>query len=150
MGRRPRWIITRDTQDGTFRDVRANGLFFVHKQTHTLCDDFKIVVVLLLIVLVLPSTIMGFYTELLRRGAVLVGLATVLAATPTPYSPPIVNLGYSQYEGTTLSSGVNQYLGMRYAAPPLGELRFRAPAEPLTTSGIQSATAVRFSPLAHL
>lgn len=55
---------------------------------------------------------------------------------------PIVDLGYSQYQGTTLSSGVNQYLGMRFAAPPVGDLRFRAPAEPLETTGLQNATAV--------
>jgi hypothetical protein len=57
--------------------------------------------------------------------------------------PPVVDLGYSKYQGITLGSGVNQYLGIRYAAPPLGDLRFRAPAEPVTTSGIQNATVVR-------
>lgn len=31
---------------------------------------------------------------------------------------PLVDLGYAQYEGTTLNTGVNQFLGMRYAAPP--------------------------------
>ncbi|KFZ18670.1 hypothetical protein V501_01087 [Pseudogymnoascus sp. VKM F-4519 (FW-2642)] len=55
---------------------------------------------------------------------------------------PVVDLGYSQYEGTALSSGVDQYLGMRFAAPPLGNLRFKAPAEPLTATGIQIATEV--------
>ncbi|OBT46873.1 hypothetical protein VE00_01912 [Pseudogymnoascus sp. WSF 3629] len=56
---------------------------------------------------------------------------------------PVVDLGYSQYEGTTLSSGVNQYLGMRFAAPPLGNLRFRAPQEPAATTGIQEAKTLR-------
>ncbi len=55
---------------------------------------------------------------------------------------PTVDLGYSQYQGKALSSGVNQYLGMRFAAPPVGDLRFRAPAEPLGTTGLQNATAV--------
>ena len=35
-------------------------------------------------------------------------------------SSAYVDLGYSQYQGTVLSSGINQYLGIRYAAPPLG------------------------------
>jgi hypothetical protein len=55
---------------------------------------------------------------------------------------PIVDLGYSQYQGKTLSSGVNEYLGMRFAAPPVGDLRFRAPAEPLETTGLQNAKTV--------
>ena len=87
---------------------------------------------------------MGLHSDFLRQVVVLIGLATSLAATPTPSGPPIVNLGYSQYEGKTLGSGINQYLGIRYAAPPLAELRFKAPAEPVTTSGIQTATAVRW------
>lgn len=72
-------------------------------------------------------------------------LLTETAATPIfPRSdaPPIVNLGYSQYEGTTLSSKVNQYLGLRFAAPPVGNLRFRAPQDPVATTGIQEAKTV--------
>ncbi len=30
-----------------------------------------------------------------------------------------VDLGYAQYQGTHLSIGVNQFLSMRYAAPPM-------------------------------
>jgi hypothetical protein len=55
---------------------------------------------------------------------------------PTHHSyPPIdVDLGYTQYEGSILPSGINQWLGMRYAAPPLGELRFKAPQDPPNSS----------------
>ncbi|KAH6666303.1 triacylglycerol lipase-like protein [Halenospora varia] len=55
----------------------------------------------------------------------------------------MVDLGYSKYMGTTLDSGVNQYLGMRYAAPPIGDLRFRAPSLPLDVVEIQGATAFK-------
>jgi hypothetical protein len=68
--------------------------------------------------------------------ALVFGLTTAVTAIPT-----VVDLGYSQYQGTTLSSGVNQYLSIRFAAPPLGDLRFRAPAAPLITNGIQFPTA---------
>jgi hypothetical protein len=69
-------------------------------------------------------------------------------AVATPLWPrisdtqPIVKLGYAQYQGKTLSSGVNQYLGMRFAAPPIGDLRFRAPTSPLPGAGVQNATSV--------
>lgn len=58
------------------------------------------------------------------------------------HTAPVVDLGYSKYQGIALESGVNEYLGMRFAAPPLGDLRFRAPVEPLTTVGVQNATKV--------
>ncbi|KAJ5558161.1 CAZyme family CE10 [Penicillium sp. DV-2018c] len=51
----------------------------------------------------------------------------------------VVDLGYSSYEGRTLSNGVTQWLGMRYAAPPVGNLRFAAPQDPLFVEGVQQA-----------
>ncbi|KAN0117185.1 alpha/beta-hydrolase [Hyaloscypha variabilis] len=52
---------------------------------------------------------------------------------------PIVDLSYSKYEGTALPGGVTQWLGIRYAAPPLGPLRFAAPINPVYNSTIQKA-----------
>lgn len=60
-------------------------------------------------------------------------------------SGPIVDLGYSQYKGTQLPNGVSQWLGIRYAAPPLGDLRFRAPQDPIRTKDLQDASKVSFS-----
>jgi carboxylesterase type B len=54
----------------------------------------------------------------------------------------VVDLGYARYEGQTLSTGVTQWLGMRFAAPPLGDLRFAAPQDPLSVEGIQQAIEV--------
>lgn len=45
-----------------------------------------------------------------------------------------VDLGYTQYKGIRTPNGIDKWLGMRYAAPPLGDLRFRAPQDPLAAS----------------
>ena len=55
---------------------------------------------------------------------------------------PLVDLGYAQYEGTALNTGVNQFLGIRYAAPPVDDLRWRAPHTPPRQDGIQKAQQV--------
>ncbi|KAL2869952.1 putative triacylglycerol lipase [Aspergillus lucknowensis] len=54
--------------------------------------------------------------------------------------PLVVDLGYAQYRGHALSNGVAQWLGIRYAAPPLGSLRFSAPQDPDEVDGIQDAS----------
>ncbi|OAA50810.1 Carboxylesterase, type B [Beauveria brongniartii RCEF 3172] len=53
--------------------------------------------------------------------------------------PSIVTLPYAKYNGLVLSNGVTQWLGMRYAAPPIGDRRFRPPEEPLSETRIQEA-----------
>ncbi|KAL8688892.1 MAG: hypothetical protein Q9218_005309 [Villophora microphyllina] len=66
------------------------------------------------------------------------GLHVHHAPESTPVNP-IVDLGYTRYQGSN-SSGVAQWLGMRYAAVPTGKLRFAAPAPPPRQDGVQSAT----------
>lgn len=58
---------------------------------------------------------------------------------------PIVNLTYTSYEGIRFSNRVNAFLGMRYAAPPLGDLRWRAPIEPRRTATVEKAD--QFGPI---
>ncbi|KAE9363403.1 triacylglycerol lipase-like protein [Stipitochalara longipes BDJ] len=65
-----------------------------------------------------------------------------------------VDLGYSKYQGADAANGVSQWLGIRYAAPPIGNLRFRAPADPLSNDTLQVADThgplCRFSPSTSL
>lgn len=88
-------------------------------------------------------------------------LALAKLAVAANDSAPVVDLGYSQYQGAFDSStNVSYFFGIRYAQPPtgehtvrfirlasahndarsLGELRWRAPQTPTTTAGVQQAT----------
>ncbi|EJU04779.1 alpha/beta-hydrolase [Dacryopinax primogenitus] len=52
---------------------------------------------------------------------------------------PLVKLNYITYRGVARSTGVTEWLGIRYAAPPLGELRWRAPQAPLNNETVIEA-----------
>ncbi|KAJ3754100.1 Alpha/Beta hydrolase protein [Lentinula raphanica] len=68
--------------------------------------------------------------------------ATATYSRSTNGSVPVIDLGYAQYQGAFDSTNnLTNYLGMRYAAPPLGNLRWQAPQSPASNdSGIQQAT----------
>ncbi|KAK0123832.1 hypothetical protein ONS95_008826 [Cadophora gregata] len=53
---------------------------------------------------------------------------------------PLVDLTYARYQGQTLQNGVNQWLSVRFAAPPTGTRRFSAPQPPLAENSTQDAT----------
>jgi hypothetical protein len=84
--------------------------------------------------------------KLLARGIYLAAIANALAvghsSRDSEPGSPIIDLGYSKYRGVRLPGGVDQYLWMRYAQPPVGELRFRAPREPEYKHEEQDASQV--------
>ncbi|KAM3557818.1 hypothetical protein MY1884_004327 [Beauveria asiatica] len=56
-------------------------------------------------------------------------------------SAPLILLDYATYRGSRASgAGVDQFLGMRFAKPPLNDLRFRAPEEPVHEDLVQDAS----------
>ncbi|KAH8882565.1 carboxylesterase [Thozetella sp. PMI_491] len=58
---------------------------------------------------------------------------------------PLVDLGYTKLQGVAEQIGVTQWLGVRFAAPPLGQLRFAAPVDPQPTTDVVDAT--KFQPI---
>ena len=54
----------------------------------------------------------------------------------------LVDLSYTKLQGAAQEIGVTQWLGVRFAAPPLGSLRFAAPQDPPSTTSVVDATKV--------
>jgi acetylcholinesterase len=84
------------------------------------------------------------WTTYLRLAAITAGLPCSKSAPINESQPasPRVDLEYASYTGTTLENGVHQFLGMRYAAPPIGNNRFRRAQDPLNETSVVSAMKV--------
>lgn len=76
---------------------------------------------------------------------------TTLPPRPAQLLGPEIDLGYSKIQGLSYPNGISQWLGVRYAQPPLGDLRFAAPQNVTANSTTQMATQVRspFSACSH-
>lgn len=70
------------------------------------------------------------------------------SSSTTPAGTKSINLdvdvGYSRYQGSNGPQGVSQWLGIRYAAAPVGDLRFRAPQDPVADGKKYVANTVSF------
>ncbi|KAK2061522.1 carboxylesterase [Colletotrichum caudatum] len=56
---------------------------------------------------------------------------------------PFVDLGYTTLQGVAEPGGATRWLGVRYAAAPLGKLRFAAPEDPPSTTEMVDASKFR-------
>ncbi|TDP82133.1 para-nitrobenzyl esterase [Aquabacterium commune] len=69
-------------------------------------------------------------------------LAVLLAlASSVTQASPIVTTRDGTVQGNT-ENGVNQFLGLPFAAPPVGELRWRPPQPPIAWQGVRGATTL--------
>ena len=57
----------------------------------------------------------------------------------------IVDVDYARYRGVAMENGVTEWLGLRFAAPPLGDKRFARPKDPLPENEVTEAQS--FGPL---
>ena len=77
--------------------------------------------------------------------AILSGLAVSPLAQASPldkrWPAPQVDLGYSSYRGAyNETTGISSFKGIRYAAAPVGDLRWKAPQPPTQLEGVLDAT----------
>ncbi|KAJ3520878.1 hypothetical protein NMY22_g12549 [Coprinellus aureogranulatus] len=80
---------------------------------------------------------------LLNTKHTLVLLTSLAYALAQNSSSLVVDLGYAKYQGVPSTAGdTSSFLGIRFAAPPIGDLRFRAPHLPGEVLGIQIADTV--------
>ncbi|WP_404337938.1 carboxylesterase/lipase family protein [Sphingomonas sp. MMS12-HWE2-04] len=71
-------------------------------------------------------------------------LAALLALTGTPAAAQAVHTAQGDVSGITLNSGVEAWLGIPFAAPPVGDLRWRPPQPAAPWQGVHPAT--QFAP----
>ena len=78
--------------------------------------------------------------QMLAVGTVLIATVSPVAAQERPDSDaPAVQISGGLIDGVTLDSGVEAYLGIPYAAPPVRELRWRPPAAVEDWDGVRHA-----------
>jgi hypothetical protein len=70
-----------------------------------------------------------------------------LPPAPAQLLGPEIDLGYTKVQGLSYPNGISQWLGIRYAQPPLGILRFAEPQNVLENSTTQMAVQVSSSQL---
>ena len=67
------------------------------------------------------------------------GVTAAHAGTAAQDSPPVATTSNGAVRGTAATS-VNEFLGLPYAAPPVGSLRWRPPAPAASWHGVRDAT----------
>lgn len=68
----------------------------------------------------------------------------IVASAPAAGGPPTVTIAQRKLAGKLISEGkIRAFLGLPYAAPPIGPLRWKAPQVPAGWQGVRDATMFR-------
>ncbi|KAM0446022.1 hypothetical protein ACHAPV_004728 [Trichoderma viride] len=88
-----------------------------------------------------------FFTSFVLASTLRANAAPVTSTDPNCL--PVVDLGYELHQALSYNKTTQTYLfqNIRYAQPPVGNLRFRAPAHPKTNrTAVQTGSELRFCP----
>lgn len=128
----------KDGFDSPYKDARPRWRRLL---TSRICWIIAATVMLLL------GLVLGLSIGLTRSSGI---LPDNEPGAPQPHLPQpgqqlgaVVDLGYTKYQGDTYPGGISQWLGLRYAQPPVGHLRFAAPQSITGNGNLEMATEVR-------
>ncbi|KAF9529883.1 Alpha/Beta hydrolase protein [Crepidotus variabilis] len=68
-------------------------------------------------------------------------LCSALFVNALASSSPVVKLAYGSFQGNNTSDGLDLFLGIPFAAPPVGDLRFAYAAPPTPFQGVRQAVS---------
>lgn len=107
------------------------------------CRRFCLPVGLFVCIVIIVLNVATMHSLFTSSGALQAAALLSAAVRTTLAVDPVVELDYTSYRGTEMDDGVTRWMGMRFAAAPVDDLRFRAPIDPMQEDGPIDADAAK-------